>query len=119
MSESADPEMAQPAPSASSRPRRARSSAPVAIVLSFTALLTTLWTALSMQPANTLLGYRPAFSWKSVAGGGAQAIEGTRYERVSERFLLQQVVRAFLAAPWLMPDAGATHTARTPLPRHP
>ena len=93
-------------------------STPVLIgLLVGAALLTTVWTATSLQPTSPhLLGFRPAAldssRWARTADDAVSAPADVRYERVPERFLLRQLVRAFLAAPWLMPDAGKSRTPR-------
>ena len=75
-------------------------------VLVGAALLTTVWTASSLKPVDAqMLGFRPAAldirRWKPTADASSIAPPaGRRYERVSERFLLQQLVRAYLADPW-------------------
>ena len=98
-------------------------STPVLIgLLVGAALLTTVWTATSLQPTSPhLLGFRPAAldssRWARTADAAVAAHTDVRYERVPERFLLRQLVRSFLAAPWLMPDAGKSRTPR-PTPPH-
>ena len=67
-------------------------------VLSGLALLSTLWSATTLRPMSD--GYELATQSWSVPGDAER--EDENFERVSEVFLLQQMVRGFLAAPWRM-----------------
>ena len=86
-------------------------------VLVGAALLTTIWTASSLQPVDTRLqGFRPAAlssRWEQTAEVAAAPAAARRYERVSERFFLHQLVRAFLAEGW-----SASSGTRRPSPAH-
>ena len=84
-----------------STPRRVKAtSTPVLILfLVLAALLTTALTATGLKPANAhLLGFRPAAMdssrWdRTPETSAASAPTNVRYEPVSERFLLRQLVR--------------------------
>ena len=110
-------DLASDAPTGSAVPAPRRSARTVIVITALlvaAALLTTASTAFTLQPASSLYaGFRPAaLAWDR--GEGADVVETGNTVRVSERFLLLQVGRAFLAAPWLLPDAGASRTRRAP-----
>ena len=96
------------------RSRRISTTGILAALLVAAAFLTTLWTAAGLQPASAMLGYRPAASAWNAASSATIGYEETdhRYDVVSESFLFAQIARAFLAAPWLLPDAGQSRTWR-------
>jgi hypothetical protein len=78
--------------------------------------LTTMWTAFNLQPMKALI--RPAaVSWTPTDDLSLADEPPVQYVRVSEHFLLRQLARAFLAAPWLLPDAGKGRTPREPPPQ--
>ena len=108
--------------------RRPTSTSILAGLLITAALLTTAWTAANLQPVHATMA-PAATSWSSSPKSSTTSNDAwtaerhdamgegqlAQYERVSERFLLRQLARAFLAAPWLLPDAGVSRTQR-PLP---
>jgi len=80
--------------------RRATTTASLFVLVSAAALLTTSWTASSLMPAYAYRG-RSAFDVQAEE-------EEVAYDHVSELFLLRQLARAFLAAPWTVPGAAKT-----------
>ncbi|KAL1500163.1 hypothetical protein AB1Y20_012833 [Prymnesium parvum] len=86
---------------------------PIGLLVGALALLvlaSTLWSALGLRPAFP--SRPPPRDWAMPPDGEAPPL----YSRISEELLLWQLVRAFLAAPWLLPDAGSTRTLRPPPP---
>ena len=91
-----------------------------ASMLIVVAILMTMWTAASLQPAESMLGARPAaLSWATAMDQASDAAseQDVRYEQISERSLLMQLMRSFLASPWLEPDLGVSRQARVPPPQ--
>ena len=81
-------------------------------LLSAVVLVTTAWTASGLLPASSLQG-RVAAYWL----GGDDALWRAAPQYVSEDFLLRQLVRAYLQAPWVLRDAGvATAPTKRPPP---
>ena len=80
-------------------------------LLSAVVLVTTAWTASGLLPASSLQG-RVAAYWL----GGDDALWHAPPQYVSEDFLLRQLVRAYLQAPWVLRDAGV---AKAPTKRPP
>ena len=77
-------------------------------VVSLVAIFTTAWNAAELLPQSMERG-------QAFAAWYQQSTEPEVVTRpISEFYLLQQLVRAYLRAPWLMPDSGSTRTERTP-----
>lgn len=101
------PDIEQGAP-----PARAPSSWPACVLsaLVFAVCFTMLYSATELGQATNLIGYEASFSHVDNS-------ETVAYETVSENFVLQQLVRAFLGAPWQLSEresypAGRSHTWR-------
>ena len=107
--------------------RRATTTVALVTLLSAAALLTTSWTASSLLPAQsyrcrTLLPALVPLARLTCAASrvrrgrsaadAAAAEEAVPTELVAESFLLRQLARAYLAAPWALP--GGVGRGRTP-----
>ena len=87
---------------------RARAIAALVGALALLVIVSTIWTAAGLEPV--VMATRAAVGDWTTPQDGAEL---PKYELVSESFLLMQLARAFLAAPWMLPDAGSSRTLRT------
>jgi len=82
----------------------------LAATLVLSALVTMAWSAAWLQPASGMLG-DVASGWRPLQEEFSFQLNA-QFETVSESFMLRQLARSFLAAPWLLPDNGRSRSWR-------
>ena len=82
----------------------------LAATLVLSALFTMAWSAAWLQPASGMLG-DVASGWRPLQEEFSLQLHA-QFETVSESFMLRQLARSFLAAPWLLPDNGRSRSWR-------